>query len=337
MSIEFDTQWPTQAQRQRGLLEWVKAQPRPCWLTWPGRDPSRHRVVVTLLHGNEPSGLKALWTLMASPPQCAVTSHFCIAHLEAARLDGGFVHRHAPGRPDLNRCFGRAGLGWEYGLAHAIAERIRSLQPEAVVDLHNTSGSGPSFAVSMADTPAHRALASRFTERMLRTQVRLGALMELTTPQTPIVTIECGGAMDPASDEVARAGLLRFLADDLLLDEPRGAWPLEVLHRPVRVQLAPGCRIDYGVGPVDGCDLVLPPDIEQCNFGWLDGGTELGWLGPDGLGALRLSDGLGELAVEQWFVEREGRLCLRQPGKLFMITSNPSIALSDCLFYMVKA
>ena len=143
--------------------------------------------------------------------------------------------------------------------------------------------------------------------------------------------------MDPASDEVARAGLLRFLADDPLLDEPHGAWPLEVLHRPVRVQLAPGCRIDYGVGPVDGCDLVLPPDIEQCNFGWLDGGTELGWLGPDGLGALRLSDGLGELAVEQWFVEREGRLCLRQPGKLFMITSNPSIALSDCLFYMVKA
>ncbi|MBY6188657.1 succinylglutamate desuccinylase/aspartoacylase family protein [Marinobacter hydrocarbonoclasticus] len=337
MNPRFSTQWPTEAQWQRGLMEWLNQQDRPCWLSWPGRDPGRHRVVVTLLHGNEPSGLKALWSMMPNPPDCAVTTHFCIANVDAARLEGGFVHRCRPGRADLNRCFGRAGVGPEYELAAAIEERIRALAPEAVVDLHNTSGSGPSFAVTIADTPEHTALAGRFTERMLHTRVRLGALMELSLPGCPVITIECGGAMDPASDEVARAGLVRFLSDDPLLLEDKGAWPLDRLKDPIRVQLAPGRAIGYGNGAIADHDLVLPPYIERMNFGWLDAGTPLGWLGPLGLKALRVSDGIGRPEVGALFYADEGLLRLRSPSKLFMITTNPRIALSDCLFYMVTA
>lgn len=337
MSLQFNSDWPTAEEWERGLMEWLHQQAGPSWLTWPGRDPSRHRVVVTLLHGNEPSGLKALWQLMADPPSCAVTSHFCIANLKSAQLEGGFVHRYRPGHPDLNRCFGRAGQGEEYELAAAIEARIQALQPEAVVDLHNTSGSGPSFAVTIADTPAHRALAERFTERLLRTRVRLGALMELTTPQCPIITIECGGAMDPASDEVARAGLQRFLSEAPLLDEEQGDWPLDLLFDPVRVQLVPGGQIGYAYTPLAERDLVLPPDIERLNFGWLEADTTLGWLGERGLEALRLSDGIGRPEVDALFYQEGNELRLRRPSKLFMITTDPGIALSDCLFYMVAA
>ncbi|MBY5991130.1 succinylglutamate desuccinylase/aspartoacylase family protein [Ferrimonas balearica] len=328
---------PSVEQRQRGLMDWLGQLPGPAWLTLPGREPDRHRVVVTLLHGNEPSGVRALWQLWAEPPQCAVTTHFCLANLDAALFEGGFVHRHRPGQPDMNRCFGRAGAGEAYQLTAAIAERIAELAPEAVVDLHNTSGSGPSFAVTIADTEAHRALSGLFTERMLRTRVRLGALMELTTPTTPIVTIECGGALDPASDEVARAGLTRFMALDSVLTEQPATWQLDCLYDPIRVQLMPAGKIRYRAEPVFGADLTLPPDIERLNFGWLPAHSPLGWLGERGLAALALSDGLGRPPVESLFYQAGNELRLAKDSKLFMITTNPTIALSDCLFYMVVA
>jgi hypothetical protein len=62
-------------------------------------------------------------------------------------------------------------------LAEEILEILYMHQPEAVVDLHNKSGSGPSFGVCTFMDRRHDALVSLFTRRMIVSNLRLGALM----------------------------------------------------------------------------------------------------------------------------------------------------------------
>ena len=92
---------PNEQQRKAGFEQWLRSLPGPSWLTMQGKDESRHRVVVTLLHGNEPSGVRAIWQLLNCPPTCAVTTHFCIANLDAALKDPAFSFRHLDDKPDL--------------------------------------------------------------------------------------------------------------------------------------------------------------------------------------------------------------------------------------------
>ena len=47
-------------------------------------------------------------------------------------------------------------------------------------------------------------------------------------------------------------------------------------------------------------------------------------------------DASGHDVIDQYFVSREGKLYPRTFLKLFMVTTNPSIAVSDCIFYAVK-
>ena len=133
----------------------------PTWIYIQGQDSSRCRVVTTLLHGNEPSGLHALHKWLRSDYQPVVDLYCFVGSVEAARETPGFHHRQLPGARDLNRCF-RPPFNDEQGrIAADLLHRICAVQPEAVIDIHNTSGAGPSFAVACDNSPAHRSISNR--------------------------------------------------------------------------------------------------------------------------------------------------------------------------------
>ncbi len=330
-----DVSWPSEAEFQGGLLPWLETLPGASWLTLPGRDPNRHRVIVTLLHGNEPSGTNAFWHFVENTPECAVTTHFCLANVNAAKANTPFTTRHVDGKPDMNRCFGRRGEDDSYEIADEILARITSLAPEAVVDLHNTSGTSPAFAVSIHDDDVHKQIASLFTEHMLCSNVRLGALMEMTSDTSPIVTIECGGAGDSAAHEVAKNGLHHFMTVENIFQDNIGFWPIEMLYRPVRIQMQQDSALCYHDRKVEQADITLARDIDRHNFGWMAADSHIGWLGSQGLDALKTDDGKGGHPISSLFYEKHGELKLKAASKLFMITTRHDIALSDCLFYMV--
>ena len=119
----------------------------PAWITVPGRDRSRCRVVSTLLHGNEPSGARAVLAWLRSGVEPAVDTVFFIGSVAAALEPPGFAHRTLFGERDLNRCFLPPFQGPEGELAREVLARIRALRPEALVDLHNTTGHTPPYGV----------------------------------------------------------------------------------------------------------------------------------------------------------------------------------------------
>lgn len=311
----------------------------PVHIEIPGRDRSRCRVLVTLLHGNETSGLKALHELLRRQTEPAVTVHCFVLATEAALLDPVFTHRQVPGQPDLNRCFGPPGISKEesreYRLAQAVWERIRALRPEAVVDMHNTSGEGPSFAVTTCLDPRHEPVVSLFTQRLIVTDLMLGALMEKDSPDLPVVTVECGGAFEETADRTALEGLERFFTNAGISKRPAADWPLDVYLHPMRLEIAPSVRLAFDEQPRVDADLTLKTDIEHHNFGSVTPDTPLGWVHPDALGGLGVYDARRRNHLMRRYRVVGGVLYPVQRQKLFMITSNPVIAASDCLWYTV--
>ena len=62
----------------------------------PGRDGSRTRVATTLLHGNEPSGLRAFLAWLRTGAVPAVDTRLIVAGVEAALAPPGFATACCP-------------------------------------------------------------------------------------------------------------------------------------------------------------------------------------------------------------------------------------------------
>jgi predicted deacylase len=203
------------------INDFLRNLPGPVAIHLVGRDPSRCRVLVTLSHGNEPSGLEAVHQLLLGGQQPAVNIVVILGGVAAAAAEPLFFHRMLPGKRDLNRCFSPPYDDEQGQLAQSILAHIRELQPESVVDLHNTSGSSPAFAVTVGDSPGQRELVGLFVERMIVTDLRLGSLMEQDFG-CPVVTIEAGGSQDEQSSLVAKKTCTRNCGRSTRTNTPCG-------------------------------------------------------------------------------------------------------------------
>lgn len=304
----------------------------PALIVVDGRDNSRCRAVVTLLHGNEPSGVRAILRWLRSGERPAVKLICLIASVQTALHERLFCHRQIPGQRDMNRCFRPPFDDPPGHVARHFIELLEQYRPEAVLDIHNTSGSSPAFGVVTYESSVHAALVSQFTQRVVLTELRLGSLMELSCDQLPIVTIECGGANQPEADQTAVEGLQAYLFNDDVLTPPPGLI-LDLYRHAVRLELESGCRIAYANQPVSGADLTIALDVEKFNFGVIPPLTPLGWLGSRGLSVFQVLNAAGENVLPHYFFNKFDRLYAAQQLKLFMVTTNPTIAQSDCLFY----
>lgn len=314
-------------------VDWLRQLERPTWIDIPGQDTGRCRVITTLLHGNEPSGLVALHRWLSEQQTPAVNMSFLVASVEAALSPPLFSYRMLPGQADLNRCFNKPFDGKQGRLAKSIIDRIKQLEPECVVDIHNTSGTGPSFAVSIAGEFGHCALARYFCRRMIVTDIRLSSLMEVNTG-CPTVTIECGGAKDSESEFTAYNGITQIASADNLYT-PGVDRGMEILHHPIRVELNPRSSIAYSDTVQEDVDVTLWSDIEHRNHGITDRQSRLGWVGPGGLKHLSACNTAGEDQLHTLLREENGWLYPAGDLQLFMATTSATIARDDCLFYAV--
>lgn len=317
-------------------LDFLRRLGGPACLLFRGRNTQRTRAFVTLLHGNEPSGVHALRQFLIAGVQPEVNLLCLVASVHAALEAPSFSHRMLPRARDLNRCF-RAPFDDEQGyLAEELLELLRLHRPEAIVDMHNTSGSGPAFGVCTHLDRQHDALVSLFTRRLIVSHLKLGALMEISDERCPTVTVEVGGRLDAPAHELATEGLQRFAGTaNVLAPEGQLDWGLEILKDPIRLELAPGVTLAYDDKPRAGHDITLRPDIEHHNFGTVTPDTPLGWVSGDLRRLFRANDALGRCAIGALVRAEQGVLYPARDLKLFMITTNALIAQTDCLFYAV--
>ena len=307
---------------------------RASLLRLPGRDRSRVRVVSTLLHGNEPSGLRAVHALLSQELVPAVDVLFFVGAVEAALAPPGFAHRQLPGAADLNRRWLPPREGPEGAIAAEALALLREAEPECLVDLHNNTGHNPPYGVGPRAGPRERALVAFFGSRMVASDLALGALVEATAASFPSVTIECGRAGDPAADQLALAGLRALLETDEL--SSRETLEIELFGDPVRVRLRDGARLRFGAGPVDSVELTLDPEVDRHNFERLEAGHALGWVGAGAGLPVDATDAAGRDRSGELFEVSDRRLRTRRSLVPIMMTTDPAVASQDCLFYIVS-
>lgn len=308
----------------------------PAVLRVPGRDRSRARGLATLLHGNEPSGLRALHAWLRGGLTPAVDLVCFVGAVAAAQRAPGFAHRMLSGRPDLNRCFAPPFAGLEGTVAGEALRLLREAGCDALVDLHNNTGHNPAYGVATEADAARIGLASLWGERLIVSDLRLGTLTEATSGDFPSITIECGRAGDPAADRVALAGLTRYAALERIELRRLPAAPMTILERPVRVCSVPQVRLAFGEAPAPDADLTLAGDIDRHNFELLMPGVPVGWVA-DGVGwPLDARGAEGEEVSREWFTLRDGLLETRRAAVPIMMTVDAAAAKSDCLFYLVR-
>jgi hypothetical protein len=294
-------------------------------------------VVVTLMHGNEPSGLVALHGRLRDGGEPATDTLFVLGGVDAALADPHLSSRFLPDGTDLNRCFGRSRRsGACRDLARAILEAVRAARPEALVDIHNNTGHNPPYAVAARIGGAERRLAGFFGDLLVHYDLRVGALAEQTPGVCPTVVIEAGRAGDPAADGIARRGLDAFLDTPRLFEDGSRVPELDVFHHPVRVEVASGVRLAFGDKPEPAAQLTVAEDVDRHNFEFLRPGTKIGWLAPETPWPLVARGADGADRSHELFACSGGRLVARRGIVPIMMTTDPKIAHGDCLFYVVE-
>lgn len=298
-----------------------------------GHDPSRTRAVCTLTHGDEPSGVRALHAWLRRGESPATNAAIFVVSVEAALEPPVFSHRHLPGHRDLNRCFVAPFDGAEGERARSVLELLERIAPETLVDIHNTSGSTPAYGMGPRASGIHLNLANFFADRYVCTSLRLGTLVEATSPHIPGIVVECGSGRDPAAEAVARRGLADYLAAEAF---PSDAPPyLEVFGNPVRVRVTRGLDLAFSDGAVAGADLTVKAGIDRLNLVPMPAGEILGWVAEKTAWPLE-AIGADGVDISRDLFEIRGRTVLtRREVVPVMMTTQVASAVGDCLFYAV--
>ncbi|MFC6440240.1 succinylglutamate desuccinylase/aspartoacylase family protein [Bowmanella sp. JS7-9] len=297
-----------------------------------GQDNTRWRAVSVLIHGNEPSGFYAMCRYWHSAVIPAVNLRFIVASVSAAKTAKWFSQRYIEGERDLNRCFALDDNQADTLRAQRIVKAIREVTPECVVDLHNTSGQGPAFAVALQKDLATRKLAGLWSDYLIHTGLRLGSLMEQEF-DCPTLTIECGGSDDAKSHQIAYQGICR-LAISETLDEC--AFPAQVLSHPMRVELRPGMSLSYANQRQHLTDVCILQQVTQYNYDGVEQGDLLGWINGADLSVFRVRDEMGNDLHLDLFTLDNNQVRFNQSLHIFMATTSVKAATEDCLFYCVK-
>ena len=296
-----------------------------------GHDTKRTRVMTTLIHGNEPSGFIALHRWLQKKVKPTVNIRFIVCNIEAAQLSPEFSRRYLHFGQDLNRFFAsREDNSAITVRAQQIKQAVKAVAPEAVIDLHNTSGLSPAFGVAIDNNDQTLDLISLFTNKVILTGLRVGAIMEQNFA-APIVTIECGGAGQIQSHQLAYTGLSKFVGEANIFD--RHASQVEIHQHPCRVELTPDVSIAFGHNLISTSDVTLRADAEQLNKKLTPKGELIGWYEGNEKLPFTVKNEQGVEQVNALFSLQDNCIFTKQSLQVFMATTDIDIATNDCLFY----
>jgi len=319
---------------KRNPIDFLQSLSGPTWFVFEGHNTDKNRVVTTLLHGNEPSGLFALLHWGVSQIKPSVTLHIFVLSIEAACTSPHFTQRNHEGK-DQNRCFSPPYHNTQGKRAEALIKHLQHLQPEALLDLHNSSGRGPAYSVSTLEDVERKWLTTLFSNEMILTHLCMGTLMEAAENICPTITVECGGSDSDIAHQIGCDGLTRFAVCENLYNPINKSDKVKIYKHPRRLELTINSSVSYGINPKHKADLTLPSNADKWNFEPLKKGKILGELGDKGISCLTAKNSKGEKVLQTYFSEENNKLILKKSLRLFMVTTQTSIAESDCLFYFV--
>ncbi|MFA9429870.1 hypothetical protein [Egicoccus sp. AB-alg2] len=307
---------------------------RPTLIRVPGTGEQAPRAVVTLLHGDESTGLQAILRVLRRRRRYPFDLYVVVGNVEAALHGPGFAHRYLDHQEDFNRVWGLdAPTTAQRRAADGILAELRAAGLESLVDVHNNTGDNPFYAIVTRMRPQTLNLATLFTSTLLRWDLAACTLMEALHDDVATVAVECGLPGRPESLAFAVDALRRYLGA-APLENDRIVRDLDLLGGLRKVTIRPEVRFRFGGDLDDEVDLVLAADADVHNFVEVPAGHVLGRVHPGSALPVRACAADGRDVTDHHFALVDGEVVLTRPTTPVMMTRTVEAARKDCLFYL---
>lgn len=306
--------------------------PGPSLIHLPGKHEAPLFISV-LLHGNEPTGIKAVQSLLKKYQAMELPRSISlfIGNITAA----GQNMRRLDDQPDYNRIWPGTELPpcAETELAAEVVSIMSRRKVFASVDIHNNTGLNPHYACINRLDNRFLQLASLFGRLIVYFIRPKGVQSAAFAELCPSVTLECGRPGQQHGVEHA----LEFLDACLHLSEfpeqqvnPRD---IDLFHTVAQVKIADDVRFSFH--QVDA-DLLLNEDIERMNFTEVTPGTVLGTIKHNADIPLIVQDEYGNNVTDDFFSLQNSDLKIIRSAMPSMLTLDERIIRQDCLCYLME-
>ncbi|WP_455198321.1 M14 family metallopeptidase [Kaarinaea lacus] len=294
--------------------------------------------VSVLLHGNEPTGLKAIQALLkknAGQTLPRALSVF-IGNISAAK-EG---RRHLDDQPDYNRIWPCADNDDaventpEHSMMQEIVDIMREKNIFASIDVHNNTGLNPHYGCINKLETAFFHLATQFSRTVVYFIRPRGVQSMAFAEICPAVTVECG----KPDHNYGAAHAMEFIESCLQLSSlpqhPVAPHDIDLFHTVATVSVPD--HLSIGFGNID-TNLQFIEDLDHLNFRELQPGTRLGEFNvSEDSPPLNVTDENGEEVTSLYFSFDNNELCIKRPVMPSMFTLNTEIIHQDCLGYLME-
>jgi hypothetical protein len=285
--------------------------------------------VSTLLHGNEPTGFRALQELLASYRR---QGHYLprslwifIGNVRAAK----YHERRLENQPDYNRIWNGGDLP-ENRLAGQVLEAATARGLFASIDVHNRN---PHYACMNRLDGATIRLAQMFSRTLVYFLKPPEVLSIAFKKYCPSITVEGG----QPHDLTGVRHVADFLDQCLNLDSiPTNVvrQDLDLYHSVARVQVPKNSRIGFHLncGRVDFCFI---KNLDRLNFTEVPEGTVLGWRNNPEM-HLSAQDEKGQEVEGAYFEYRGNEILFKRAVVPSLFSTDEHIVHQDCLGYLME-
>lgn len=277
-----------------------------------------------LMHGNEPSSFFAAHRILNElykEDNLNKTVYFAFMNVRAAIEGGLFANRFCDDEMDMNRIWGKqhSKNGLQEDAAKFIMRFITLHDPIMVLDIHNTTGANPVFAIISEFRKENIEAAAVMSDVVWYANLN-GTLTGWVGQICPSITVECGKNIDTQSHENAYKAIKKlFMLCNALQGDVKPNKQLRLLHSVERIDVL---STDVEVSHKNtGNDVVLRPDIEEFNTVMLEPGTPLGWINKQ------------DILLSSFVEVKDRQMILKEPCTFILITTYLDAINKDALGY----
>jgi succinylglutamate desuccinylase len=304
----------------------------PTLLELPGKHENPLFVSV-LLHGNEPTGFKAIQLILKKYNDKELPRSLAIffGNIDAAKHN----LRRLDKQPDYNRIWPGTDVAEnnETKLVKYVFERMKKQNVFASIDIHNNTGLNPHYACVNRLENSFLHLALLFGRLVVHFTRPKGVQSAAFASLCPAVTLECGRPDQPHGIQHA----FEYVDSCLhLSDFPhQGVHPqdIDLFHTVAQIKIAE--QTSFSFTDIDA-DLLLDKDLERMNFTEVSAGTILGLTSKMHNIPLIAEDESGNNVTDQYFRIHNDRLEITRQSMPSMLTLNEHVIKQDCFCYLME-
>ncbi|MEA3430143.1 MAG: hypothetical protein U9R08_02630 [Nanoarchaeota archaeon] len=296
-----------------------------------GKDSSKAVLISSLIHGNEPSGFRAILKEINSEQQYPIDVYFFIGNVASAKIEPYFSNRLIPGKQNFNRTWVNNPQTELELTSRELLDFFKTLPLIAVLDLHSfTAQNTPPHCMTVDSKSSE--IAQKFVPYIFELDIPLGAMIE-QTKDIPSFVIECGTNNTQDADEFALKTLQRFFIEFKIKNGDNQNISKGIFSHATNIKIKQDVKIKFSDKKEDA-DLTVRKDCQSLNITEVASHTIYGW--GNSLDVFEMKDKNGTVSPDTYFFIEDGKILFKKDIVPNFMATNQKIAKESGFYFFEK-